>query len=80
MLATGSGAGLPDYVSSESTEKTRGVFVYRNIADLEKIMDYAEEPGVNSVAVVGAGVSYRYSIRVRNEFADYYTAPWPGSG
>lgn len=57
VLATGSGAGLPPYVSMARAEKTKGVFVYRNIADLEKIMEYAEHDGVTRASVVGGGVS-----------------------
>ena len=33
-----------------------GVFVYRNIADLEKIMDYADQEHVTRASVVGGGV------------------------
>lgn len=33
-----------------------GVFVYRNIADLEAIIAYSERPDVKSASVVGGGV------------------------
>ncbi|SGY20621.1 BQ5605_C016g08108 [Microbotryum silenes-dioicae] len=56
VLATGSGAGLPPYVSIEQAEKTTGVFVYRNIADLESIMDYAELSHISRASVVGGGL------------------------
>ncbi|KAM0788182.1 hypothetical protein ACM66B_001342 [Microbotryomycetes sp. NB124-2] len=56
VLATGSGAGLPPYVSAEQADRTKGVFVYRNIADLEKIINYAEQPHVTRASVVGGGL------------------------
>lgn len=74
-MATGSGAGLPPYVSEQQAEKTKGglshqqttirvlmisflsgIFVYRNIADLERIMDYAELPHISKASVVGGGL------------------------
>lgn len=33
-----------------------GIFVYRNIADLERIMDYAELPDISKASVVGGGL------------------------
>jgi nitrite reductase (NAD(P)H) len=56
ILATGSGAGLPPYVSPESASKTRGVFVYRNISDLDAIISYAERDEVKRAVVVGGGL------------------------
>jgi nitrite reductase (NAD(P)H) len=56
VLATGSGAGLPPYVSSDTASKTKGVFVYRNIADLEAIISYAEMDEVTRAVVVGGGL------------------------
>ena len=58
ILATGSIAALPPYITMERAKKTRGVFVYRNIADLEAIMNYAEQEGVKGgrAAVVGGGL------------------------
>ena len=35
-----------------------GVFVYRNIADLEAIIGYSQRPDVKSATVVGGGVSF----------------------
>ena len=42
----------------ERARQTRGVFVYRNIADLQAIMNYAEQEGVKGgrAAVVGGGL------------------------
>ncbi|KAK4702458.1 nitrite reductase (NAD(P)H), partial [Phenoliferia sp. Uapishka_3] len=56
VLATGSGAGLPPYLSQERADKVKGVFVYRNVADLENIMDYADQPEVTRASVVGGGL------------------------
>jgi nitrite reductase (NAD(P)H) len=56
VLATGSGAGLPPYVSMERKTKTKGVFVYRSIADLDEIMAYSKSPNVTRAAVVGGGL------------------------
>ncbi len=42
--------------SAERAKRTRGIFVYRNIADLEAIMHYAEQPGVKHATVVGGGL------------------------
>ena len=56
VLATGSGAGLPPYASSEKATMTKGVFVYRNIADLDGIISYAEKPEVTRAVVVGGGL------------------------
>lgn len=58
VLATGSAAGLPPYVSTERARNTKGVFVYRSIADLESIIKYAEQPHVTRAEVIGGGVSY----------------------
>ncbi|GAA98797.1 uncharacterized protein L969DRAFT_50632 [Mixia osmundae IAM 14324] len=56
VLATGSGAGLPPFVSEEQARETAGVFVYRNIADLEKIIDYGDKDDVTRAVVVGGGL------------------------
>jgi len=55
VLATGSAAGLPPYVSEKSA-KTRGVFVYRNISDLNAIILYAEMREKARVIIVGGGL------------------------
>ncbi|GAA6042045.1 hypothetical protein JCM8097_004077 [Rhodosporidiobolus ruineniae] len=56
VLATGSNGALPPYVSPEQAASTKGVFVYRNIADLLAIMDYSERADVNRASVVGGGL------------------------
>ncbi|KAG6901833.1 hypothetical protein C0995_007404 [Termitomyces sp. Mi166 len=56
VIAAGSRADLPSYVPLDATETTRGVFVYRNIADLEGIISYAEQPSVKHAVVVGGGL------------------------
>lgn len=59
VLATGSTAGLPPYVSPADAARTKGVFVYRNISDLEAIIQYAERGGggkVGRAVVVGGGL------------------------
>ncbi|KAJ7145360.1 nitrite reductase [Mycena crocata] len=56
ILATGSNAGLPPYVTPEQIAKTSGVFVYRNIADLEAIISYAQKGSVKKAVVVGGGL------------------------
>lgn len=55
-MATGSNGALPPYVSAEEASRTKGVFVYRNVADLEAIMDYADLPHINRASVVGGGL------------------------
>lgn len=46
VLATGSESTLPPYIPPERLAETRGVFVYRNIADLNKILSYSQEDHV----------------------------------
>ena len=47
---------MPPYVSSDTASKTKGVFVYRNLADLEAIISYAERDEVTRAVVVGGGL------------------------
>ncbi|GAA6024584.1 hypothetical protein JCM11491_000289 [Sporobolomyces phaffii] len=54
VLATGSNGALPPYVSSDKA--LQGVFVYRNIADLESIIAYAERDDVSRASIVGGGL------------------------
>jgi nitrite reductase (NAD(P)H) len=57
VLATGSAASVPSYVTQEQMNTTKGMFVYRSIADLEAIMKYAQQDGVDSAEIIGGGVS-----------------------
>lgn len=56
ILATGSTAALPPYISVTSIQETRGVFVYRNISDLNDLMAYAEAEHVTRAVVIGGGL------------------------
>ncbi|GAA5924803.1 hypothetical protein JCM10213_000447 [Rhodosporidiobolus nylandii] len=56
VLATGSNGALPPYISPEQAARTKGVFVYRNIADLLNIMDYGDKPEISRASVVGGGL------------------------
>lgn len=49
ILATGSDAALPPYISSQQFQNTKGSFVYRTIKDLDDIIGYA----VNAPSVIG---------------------------
>lgn len=56
VLATGSDAALPPYVSRERHYKTEGTFVYRNIADLDSMRAYSKSRQIKRAAVVGGGL------------------------
>lgn len=56
VLATGSIADLPPYISHQRAKDVKGVFVYRSIADLEAIIKYAEKPEVTRASVIGGGL------------------------
>lgn len=56
VLATGSDAALPPYVSKERFYKTEGAFVYRNLADLDAMISYSKEHKIKRAAVVGGGL------------------------
>lgn len=58
VLATGSESTLPPYISPERVAESRGVFVYRNIADLDSILSYSQEDHVKGgrAVVVGGGL------------------------
>ncbi|CAE6437499.1 unnamed protein product [Rhizoctonia solani] len=56
ILATGSEASLPPYITPDTTPKTRGIFVYRSIADLDAMLAYSDRPNVNKAVVVGGGL------------------------
>jgi nitrite reductase (NAD(P)H) len=49
ILATGSDAALPPYLSPQQFQSTRGCFVYRTIKDLDCLIDYA----INAPAAIG---------------------------
>ncbi|CAE7060545.1 unnamed protein product, partial [Rhizoctonia solani] len=56
VLATGSEASLPPYITPEATPRTRGIFVYRSIADLDAMLAYSDRPNINKAVVVGGGL------------------------
>ncbi|KAG1862042.1 hypothetical protein DFJ58DRAFT_715324 [Suillus subalutaceus] len=58
VLATGSESTLPPYVSPVRAERARGLFVYRNISDLDEILSYSEQEHVKGgrAVVVGGGL------------------------
>ena len=56
VIATGSRADLPPYLSLKEAQTTRGVFVYRSISDLDAIISYAENPKVRKAVIVGGGL------------------------
>lgn len=55
ILATGSTPALPPFTSREKVAKTRGIFEYRDISDLDAIIQYAEEGGHSKRAVIVGG-------------------------
>ncbi|EPQ53160.1 nitrite reductase [Gloeophyllum trabeum ATCC 11539] len=58
VLATGSVSTLPPYIPPERAAKVQGVFVYRNISDLDAILAYADKDGIKGgrAVVVGGGL------------------------
>ncbi len=58
VIATGSNASLPPYVDPDRARKTRGLFVYRNLSDLEDLITYSEREGVKGgrAVVIGGGL------------------------
>ncbi|KAK0568798.1 hypothetical protein OC861_001575 [Tilletia horrida] len=56
VIATGSDAALPPYVSKIRFDRIAGAFVYRNIADLDATIGYAESRPIKRAAVVGGGL------------------------
>jgi nitrite reductase (NAD(P)H) len=58
VLATGSESTLPPYLPPERVAETRGIFVYRNISDLDNILNYSQEDHVKGcrAVVVGGGL------------------------
>ena len=55
ILATGSDAALPPYLSRERFSTTKGAFVYRTLQDLDDILQYASKP-LKRAAVIGGGL------------------------
>lgn len=47
---------MPQFLTPEVLASTKGVFVYRNISDLNAIMTYAEKDEVKHAVVVGGGL------------------------
>ena len=60
VLATGSDAALPPYISRERFQSIRGAFVYRNISDLEAMLEYSKKRQIKRAAVVGGGLLIAY--------------------
>ncbi|GLB33513.1 putative BFD-like [2Fe-2S] binding domain containing protein [Lyophyllum shimeji] len=56
VLATGSHAALPPYVSPSRAQSTGGVFVYRTVADLDRMIAFADGKAVRRAAVIGGGL------------------------
>ncbi|KDR83434.1 hypothetical protein GALMADRAFT_235573 [Galerina marginata CBS 339.88] len=56
VFATGSQATIPPYVNPPDLQTTRGMFVYRTIDDLERMMAFAEQLHVKSVSLIGGGL------------------------
>lgn len=57
VLATGSDATLPSFASPS----VNGVFVYRNISDLNKLLDYSQKENVKGQPVSSPCYSRRFS-------------------
>jgi nitrite reductase (NAD(P)H) len=59
-IATGSDAALPPCITKEQTNTIKGVFVYRNISDLDKLLAYGGRESTvgtkNRAVVVGGGL------------------------
>lgn len=57
VLATGSDAALPPYISAAKMARTQGAFVYRTIADLDSMIHFARTfAPIKRAAVVGGGL------------------------
>ncbi|VUC35639.1 unnamed protein product [Clonostachys rosea] len=62
VLATGSGAALPPFLSRDRFNESRGSFVYRTIKDLDDIIEYATDAprtlgrSIRKAAVIGGGL------------------------
>jgi nitrite reductase (NAD(P)H) len=76
ILATGSTAALPPFTSPEKIAKTRGVFVYRNISDLDAIITYAERDDVRHAVVVGGGLLGLEAAKAAHDLETYVFVSW----
>lgn len=58
VVATGSNAGFPRYITPQRAAAVQGIFVYRNVADLDRLLAYAERDGVKGgkAVVIGGGL------------------------
>ncbi|TFK51421.1 nitrite reductase [Heliocybe sulcata] len=58
VIATGSVSTLPPYIPPDRGAKVQGVFVYRNISDLDSILAYADKEGIKGgkAVVIGGGL------------------------
>jgi NAD(P)H-nitrite reductase large subunit len=56
VVAVGSDAALPPYITRERFHKTTGAFVYRNLADLDSMIAYSESRRIKRAGVVGGGL------------------------
>lgn len=58
ILATGSDATIPTCLSLQDIKNTAGLFLYRNIADLNDLMVYLENRPNKSIkaVIVGGGL------------------------
>ncbi|KAF8165052.1 NADPH nitrite reductase [Crassisporium funariophilum] len=56
IFATGSRAAIPPYISPSEVETTHGIFVYRTIDDLNRMLAFTEAKAVSKVAVIGGGL------------------------
>ncbi|KAF8327136.1 nitrite reductase [Cantharellus anzutake] len=53
VIATGSNAALPPYIRPERAQRIRGVFVYRNLSDLDDLIAYSQTEGVKGGGLLG---------------------------
>ncbi|KAF8901644.1 NADPH nitrite reductase [Gymnopilus junonius] len=56
VFATGSKAAVPPYIKSTELDSTEGLFVYRTIDDLERMMNFAAKKPARKVAIIGGGL------------------------
>uniref|UniRef100_A0A8H7Y0P8 Rieske domain-containing protein n=1 Tax=Psilocybe cubensis TaxID=181762 RepID=A0A8H7Y0P8_PSICU len=56
IFATGSHAAIPPYLSTTALQNTQGIYVYRTIEDLERMIVFAESTSIRNAAVIGGGL------------------------